>query len=435
MTSFRKRLIDYESVDIGIKVRHYIVTVEEQGKTVLLSYPNLYLYDKSRSSIKTSERYAATIAMFYAYLSELSRFKPLSASHYHVICTNQDIRRWQVMRQIRRQAQGACRPSSATIFEDAKIVLNYFLWLDRKAIPHLVNLTSTTWLPNYKSERLLNYIAAKAQERVHTDSIRVLDKENRQRRMDGLITHNEIAVFMQSFSDPVYACMFMLSLGTAMRPMDVCRFPYVGNGVNSHIVPYTEMDQRHLSTTVDYVVHHSKGRKTRKIVIHVDDLKRLQTEYIDRYYVQRAAKYRARHGVACPPDLLFLTENGHPITPKMIAARSHSAKRRAMASDPGFRPQVSFYAARHWWPTQFLIRFFGDKLINSDSRLFNLAAAQMLQNQMGHSHLSTTFKHYVDLARLILYLNLDNVEEVLACSSQSTLRLLDYLREQRLKTP
>ncbi|MNJ02584.1 hypothetical protein D3C81_2318310 [compost metagenome] len=59
----------------------------------------------------------------------------------------------------------------------------------------------------------------------------------------------------------------------------------------------------------------------------------------------------------------------------------------------------------------------------------------MLKNQMGHSHLSTTFKHYVDLARLILYLNLDNVEEVLACSSQSTLRLLEYLREQRLKTP
>ncbi|WP_097302060.1 site-specific integrase [Pseudomonas chlororaphis] len=435
MTTFHKRLIDYESVDISLKVRHYIVTAEEQGKTVLLSYPNLYLYDKSRSSIKTSERYAATIVMFYAYLSELSRFNPLSASHYHVICTNQDIRRWQVMRLIRRQAQGACRPSSVTIFEDAKIVLNYFLWLTRKAIPHLINLTSTTWLPNYKSERLLNYIAAKAQERVHTDSIRVLDQENRQRRMDGLITHHEIAVFMNSFADPVYACMFMLSLGTAMRPMDVCRFPYVGRGVNSHIVPYTEMDKRHLGTTVDYVVHHSKGRKTRKIVIHVDDLRRLQTEYIDQYYVQRAAKYRARHGMACPPDLLFLTANGHPITPKMIAARSHSAKRRAMASYPGFRSQISFYAARHWWPTQFLIRFFGDKLINSDSRLFNLAAAQMLQNQMGHSHLSTTFKHYVDLARLILYLNLDNVEEVLACSSQSTLRLLDYLREQRLKTP
>ncbi|MBW1245510.1 hypothetical protein I7860_02335 [Pseudomonas tolaasii] len=63
-----------------------------------------------------------------------------------------------------------------------------------------------------------------------------------------------------------------------MRPLDLVKLPYLGNGENKHIMPYSDMEKR--GVTTQYTVYSSKGGENREITIHMDDLKALEENYI-----------------------------------------------------------------------------------------------------------------------------------------------------------
>jgi integrase len=196
-------------------------------------------------------------------------------------------------------------------------------------------------------------------------------------------------------------------------------------------MPYSAMTKINKSFILDYLITKSKGNKSRLIKIHSDDLKLLDDEYIQTFYSHRTAKYKAKYGKECPPSILFLNQNGDPITPKMIAARSLSAKIRTQKKYPNFRNSICFYDSRHWWPTQFMIKTLGKDIIAGNSRVFNAAIGQILINQMGHSDIKTTFRYYLDMARLLLTLNANSTTEIITNSNDSTLRLLNFIKKQR----
>jgi hypothetical protein len=84
-----------------------------------------------------------------------------------------------------------------------------------------------------------------------------------------------------------------------MRPMDLVKFPLIGNGDNKHILPYSEMDKNRI--TAPYTVYKSKSNKDRVITIHMVDLKALEENYIVPHYAARKKVYKARYGHPCPP--------------------------------------------------------------------------------------------------------------------------------------
>ncbi|AOE86299.1 DNA breaking-rejoining enzyme [Pseudomonas sp. TCU-HL1] len=395
--------IQYKSIETSLDVKHCILVAHHNNKNILISHPNVFLYSATRSSIKTSIRYASIISMFYRFLSTQKKMKGRDLSDYHVLADNRDIRRWQVSRQIERVRKQSLRPSSLTIFEDAKILLTFFRWLNENNHPTNVKVTLKTWHARFHKTSMLNYVRSQAKTVIDSDNIWVLDKKNRQRTSNFLITDHEIKLLLQSYSDPVYQSLFALALGTAMRPMDLVKFPFIGNGPNKHILPYSEMDHR--NSTVLYTVEMSKGNKDRTIVINMDDLRALEANYITPYYSERKKLYKQKYGKACPPGILFLNKKGDPVTEKMIAARTFDAKLAATKADPTFRQHLSFYQSRHWWPTQYIIRTFGDRLLSENIEVLYLATAQVLINQMGHENLETTFKYYVDMARIVLQLH------------------------------
>lgn len=426
MLSIERRVIRYRSPESGKDCRHHVLVAQVGARRILLSHPNLFLHEHALSSIETSNRYSAVISMFYRFLSTEPKFSSASVADYHVLADNRDIKRWQVARQVARVEEQADAPSSQTIFEDAKVLLTFFQWISSAGYVTSVNVKTKTWVANFKNNRMLNYVRRKASVRVDAKNIEVLDKERRQRRQSTLITSGEIGALLESFSDPVYAAMFKLSLGTAMRPMDLCRFPYLGNGLNKHIMPYSAMT-KDASATVDYLVKESKGRKDRMIKINAADLKALEDHYIRPLYAERAMKYEAHFGRKCAPSILFLNARGIPVTPSKISSRTHEAKAVAMKHYPQFRESTKFYDARHWWPTMFLVNFFKDKILTNAADTLYLAATEVLVNQMGHEDIDTTYKHYVDMARLLVMAHEGRVHELITEPDETVMQFLERI--------
>lgn len=426
MITIQSILIEYKSVDTLNDSQHFVLKAILPGdKEILLSHPNLFLYYETNRAINTSKRYANILAQFYSYLSTDEKFRDIEISKYHVLTDNRDIRKWQIYRQIKRVQKQSNKPTSKTIFEDAKIILNYFKWLHNSGYITNVSIEHKNWIANFKNQRMLNYIQQTAKQVIDAKNIKVLDKERRQSSSKSLITNQEIKALINAYTDPAYSALFKLSLGTGMRPIELVQFPYLGNGENKHIMPYSEMDKD--NPTIGFEVI-GKGKKLRTVRINIKDLKELDNTYIKPFYNERRKLYREKYGIECPPSILFLNKVGKPITPTMISKRSNDAKLRAMKFYPDFREKITFYEARHWWPTMFALEFFKEKLLDSSSEVLYAAFAEALKNQMGHEDLETTYKYYIDMARLVYSAHQRTVHELLVSPQKTVQEMLDEMK-------
>ncbi|MGY2257776.1 hypothetical protein [Pseudomonas sp. SDO55104_S430] len=380
-------------------VQHYILIADYKKQNILLSVPNLYLYEKTRSSIQTSKRYATVISKFYRFLGTQKVFKSLAPGDYHTIVRNLHIKQWQVARHTERVRKQSPSPSSATIFDDALIVRNFFAWVVESPFTCNVNIKKETWVLNVKSDRMLNYIKRKAGVRINSDAIRVLDRESRQHTQNPLITDWEIKLLLESYPDSVYATLFCLGLATALRPIELCNFPYLGKGKNKHILPRSQMPKDEKKFAYQAI---GKGNKLRNVIIPAYALDDIEQSYTKNEYPQRRKKYKEKFGKACPPSILFLTADGEPVTPKKISDATTYAKKLAYAKNPNFSMLNDFYQARHWWPTMMVIQHHGDKLLTEAADVLDRALGQAIMNQMGHSKITTTYKHYLNVARVLI---------------------------------
>jgi len=400
MLTITTKDITYNSIEISKEVTHTILIAQLRGQNILLSHPNFFLYHKTRSSLRTSKRYASVISMFYRFLSTQPKFKGKDLGVYHLLADNRDIMQWQVKRQVERVQKQSLSPTLETTFEDAKILLVFFNWLNQRGHLTNVDVILKTWRANFRNRRMLNYIQQRSHMKIDSDNIKILEKKSRQRQSNFLITNQEIELLLEAYADPVYPVLFNLALGTAMRPMDLVQFPLYGNGKNLHIMPYSEMDK--FGRTTKYEVVNSKGNKDRSITINMDDLKALEENYIIPFYAARKKLYKNRYGHDCPPGILFLNKKGEPVTEAMISSRTNDAKKKLLKQGKPFRDHLTFYQTRHWWPTQHIIETFGDRLLTEPMDVLYSATSEAIIQQLGHEDIETTYKYYIDMARVIM---------------------------------
>ena len=124
-----KKLVKYQSMETGKSMEHHVLIANVLGKHILLSHVYLFLSEYGSSSVETSARYSGVIAKFYKFLSTQRKYRGLHVGNYHVVADNRDIKRWQVDRQIKRINRQSLKPSSATIYADAKMLLTFFKWI------------------------------------------------------------------------------------------------------------------------------------------------------------------------------------------------------------------------------------------------------------------------------------------------------------------
>lgn len=60
-----------------------------------------------------------------------------------------------------------------------------------------------------------------------------------------------------------------------------------------------------------------------------------------------------------------------------------------------------------------MVQHQNDKLETPAADVLDAAFAEVLTNQMGHSSISTTYKHYLDLARALVMAKDGNVNEII----------------------
>lgn len=424
MVNFEFRLIDYRSIDFNNNVEHYVIMAEYGTKHLLLSMPNLYLYEKTRSSALSSKRYATLITKFYRFISTLPRFKGISPGDYHSHITNKDLRHWQIHRQEQRVTHKKIRPSSATIFNDACVVLIFFRWLHDRGVATGVKIYLKTWVANFKDRRLLSYIEKRARSVLDKNAIKVLDRQARQKKPKTLISKQDIHTLIESYPDSVYKCLFKFALATAMRPMELVEFPYMGNGKNRHILPYSEMDKN--AKTFKYEVL-GKGSKHRDIIIPAYALDILDSEYIKTEYPLRAKLYESKFGRKCPLSILFLTNEGIPVRAKMISEATNYAKRLAVVKDSQFNISNIFYHTRKWWPTLMMIQHHnGDGILQKNAEVLDLALAETLMNQLGHEDFLTTYNHYLVIGRYLVLANKGITHETI---HEKTINVFEAIEE------
>lgn len=418
------RLISYTSTEHSLPVQHHILIQHVGNKRILLSHPNLYLYAETRQSINTSIRYAGVISKFYRFLSTLTHFRNIEPSQYHLHTSNEDIVLWQAQRQIDRIKLGTHSPTTETIELDADLLLGYFLWINNTGYATGVNVLLKTHKANFHDKRLLSYISKQTNMVIDRSNIRALDKKQNQKRNAGLITHAEIKTLLTHYDDDVYLALFSLAIGTGMRPIDICNFPYLGNGRNSHIQPASMMDDSEL--VVDFIIA-SKGNKTRTVKIHLKDLQAVDELYTSKHYNSRAKLYEKRYGHPCPPAILFLTKRGDPVTPKMISDRTGDAKIKAVKADKKFRSHITFYHTRHWWPTYYLIRLHGEDILTDKAYVYNEAAEKAMIDQLGHGTREVTYKHYIDMARILMMARSGWMQELLQAHSDPVIDFISAI--------
>ena len=288
MLSISRRILRYICVLTGKAMSHYILIAQSGSSMVMLSHANIYLRYLS-SSLDTSNRYSNVISMFYRYLAGVDKFQSVPLGSYLSLVDNQDIKNWQISRQTIRVANQSAKPSTETIIEDGKLIYGFLQWLDSQGYESCVKFEYKTWMPNFKDESLLAHIKKQALQILDGKGVQVLDRELRQNKSYSLPTDYELQSLIASYHDPVYAAMFKLSLGTAMRPIDLCRFPYLGNGANSHLMPCENMEFK--GETTSYFIFTSKGNKSRTVKVHRLDLKALYDHYIKDHYARRADLY------------------------------------------------------------------------------------------------------------------------------------------------
>lgn len=410
MLTIDKKLISYTSALLEMPVEHYVLIAHTKPKALLLSVPNLYLYEQSRSSEQTSRRYAGVIAMFYKFLSTRPKYHSLSPGDYHVVTTNLEIQLWQLDRQSERVRQDRNSPTTATTFEDAKIVQAFFAWVVKSGFTTNVKIHLETWVANFKQDRMLNYVKRKAGVSISADPIRVLDRRAHQKRPKSLITNKDIKTLLKTYPDRVYAVLFNFALATAIRPMELCQLPYLGKGKNRHLLPYSELPKDQGTFECEIL---GKGKKLRTIKIPAYALKDLFDTYTSNEYPARKKKYKEKFGKPCPPSILFLNAEGVPVDKGMISSATNYACMIAHEKDPTFRKSNNFYQSRHWWPTVMMAQHHGNKLLTSAADVIDAAFVQVLTNQMGHSDPITTYKHYLDLARSLVMAKDGHVNEII----------------------
>lgn len=212
----------------------------------------------------------------------------------------------------------------------------------------------------------------------------VLKKE-----VEKFLDDDAFKILLRLLDDFVYMIMAVIIRITGSRPKGLLQLPYRGVGPNACLRRYREhelVDLKDIPFTFD-----SKGKvQTTKVP---GELWRFICLYWMPERQRRAELYRQRHGVSPPNSALFLSEDGTPVTYKMLY--SHFVK---VAAHPDFpRDRMTPYMLRHAFATYFVLRQLQEVRRLGQPYLYDAAADEALRDSLGHKDIDTTYRYYVHL--------------------------------------
>lgn len=382
------------------EVTHHILTLHSDNTIILMSAVNLFLKEKAYKSIKTSERYSSAIKRFLEFI--IKKNEQASLNFWREVQEG-DIREWQGSIVQKRDQSHKQKPSDKTIYTEACIVFDFYCWARKCGFPTLINESATEWKFNYRDEsRLLtskNILSGSNPGYANIDTGNKRSRNADSNKKVTIMSTENIKQLSCSYSDPVYSVMFLLALATGMREQGVCSVPYIGYGANDHIRPYPEIKKTipkdskgEIPKTFDFTVV-EKGSKIRTLKVNMAAWKVVCITYMPLYY-ERRKLFEKKHPDKNANAFFFLNKAGNPVTPKMVADRTYTAKQNFEHFD------WSFHSSRDWYATMFIIKHLSRERI--DASHYDAAIEEALRKQLGHSDIRTTYMSYVRTASILL---------------------------------
>lgn len=394
----RNFIVAYDNPISRTKNKHHVLIINAGKKVIPIDIVNLYLSKSALNSIATSARYTSIFTRFFTWLIQHKNIDVSDISKAWLSVTETDLQSWQIQRAVRRITNLEVKPSNKTIFEDASIVHDLYVWAHARGYPVRILPQSTSYIFDFRNREneLLAYIPSKIRNTISKSEIKVLSK-NHQQGAIRILNYDQIKMLLEAYADPVFAFMFITSLCTGLRPQGVIQIPYIGFGKNSHITPWDQMKKTMTGSQKDFeLTVTEKGSKTRTIKVNVEDWMAISEAYLPLCEGRRE-KYRLKNKTYPKVSHYWLDKEGNPITSaKQISDATTYAKKRMK-----LKFECSFYDARHWYATMYILNHLkGNELWREDG--YNAAVDEFLRNQLGHESIITSYKHYVSVARLYM---------------------------------
>jgi len=378
-------------------LNHHILIAIDKNQT-LLSAVNIFLKEYGNNSLKTSDRYSGNIKRFLEFVIK-QRNDEIKGSNFWREISCSDIKEWQSFQVYQRDAENLEKPSDKTIFDNASIIYQFYVWARKNGFPVAINAVLKDWKFNYRDEsKLLTAISMLSGSNPDHANIDIGNSNTRRHVNKEIIIMNNdnIKRLMNSYVDPVYPALLMLALGTGMREQGCVSMPYIGSGVNNHIRAYPEIKNTIKSgesaKTFSFTVT-EKGSKTRTVQVNMAAWETICSFYLPFYY-KRKKLFQLKYPEESANSHFFLNKKGEPVTEKMISDMTYIAK-KGIKNFPW-----SFHNTRDWYATKFIIKHLSKNKI--DNLHYDAAVEELLRSQLGHSDIKTTYMYYVRKASIIL---------------------------------
>jgi hypothetical protein len=365
-----------------------------------------------------------------------------------------DIETWMTSRANKRDLLGRSSPTDRTIEHDAVIVCNFLHWAKEElksrnvSIPYDGGKVSTkrvflekrrNFLAGVKDfvdvERVEHGLHLSRKPKPGTNP-KVIAKSS-QRNGHAYYKPKELNVFLTSFTDHVWTYAGMAAYITGLRPHELLAVPHYASYKNGKFFTADTAELRRLKAKGQTEIIYEclgKGEKFREVVFVIEDWLAIMDLY-EPLYRKRREHYERETGEKLQPHNLWLTKPGkdpHRMVQYCLPGDQmnydkylqslRDAVRYARTKnklDERFGHPVDFYALRHTFVTNFIIKTVkADKALREKadrdplSLLEDYGLRRRLMNQIGHEDFETTFRHYVDnivAAKAISFPSIDDL--------------------------
>jgi len=389
----------------------------------------------------TAKRYLKVLSAFcrhYAGRMEGSSNTVEIITNFERHVHRNDIETWMTSRADQRDVLDRSSPTDRTIEQDAVIVANFLKWAKDElsargvTIPYAGGKVS---IKRVRLEKRRNFLAG-ARDFINLERVehglhlsrkpkpgaepKIIAKRS-QGNGHFYFKPEELKVFLTSFTDPVWTYAGMSAYITGLRPHELLAVPRYAMYKSGKFFTADPTELRRLKANGQTEIVYEclgKGEKFREVVFVIEDWLAIMDLY-EPLYQKRREHYEKATGEELKPHNLWLTKPGkdpHKMVQYCLPGDQMNyddylqslrdavryARKKHMLEE-SFGHPVDFYALRHTFATNFIIKVLeADKALrekadrNPLSILEDYALRRRLMDQLGHDDFETTFRHYID---------------------------------------
>lgn len=344
------------------------------------SYWAIALAQKRSRSIETLKQYTIVLARFLQWRDD----NGIKATNWQL--TDEDVINAYIgYLKNNRDIKG--RPSNKTI-EDYIATLSYFFkWATEKGYKHYWKMDSKKVTINIMGSAALVKKEKQIEKRMRIGNGPTTHVE---REQDKFIYRENIPRIAELFDDVVYAIIVLVLWKTGLRPKELFQLPFKGTGLNVGLKRYREEE---LSDLKEILFRFESKGKDRDIRFPGDVWAVICRKWMPERVI-RAARYQERNKGKMPPNnVLFLSENGTVVTPKMLRDNFNKVAKDSRCPEKRITP----YMFRHAFATYFILDRLKQFEMLGKEYVYNAVIDAELREWMGHTDIGTTYKYYVHL--------------------------------------